>query len=146
MPFIYHNKEYDQNDLFDYLREVCLKTKKGTHASKTFYVLDVFGEWYKVTFVFNVADKLERYSIVKEVDAKTFAKYDFPYYLEGIDGEKKGKPFQTNNEVMEFLKQNPQKMFRLEKKMPDGSFKPMAIEYDNEHNWIVINRKIHKLK
>ena len=147
--YYFEGKEYDGNQLFDYLRGRCLRRKHRLNkrfASDSFDVLDALGKWFKATFQFNEVDEIKSYFLKEGMMVQTNAKEDFPYFIEGqLNGIIERKGFVKNTEVLEYLKQHPNLTFRLEKLMPNKEWKVSAISYDSQSNWLIINRKIYKL-
>lgn len=142
--YYYENKEYSHADMVTLLFRKCLENKNpmARTASKGFDILDTTGEWYNFYFKFNENYELVLFSCKKSVDITTTSLRDcWKYILEGINTSgKEVKGFQKNTEVFEYLKQNKDKPYRLERKERNGEITVKGVIYDSILDTLVVNR------
>lgn len=142
--YYFENKTYTQRDLITLLLKRCIDTKHpmAKTPSKTFDVMDFKGEWYNFVFKFNVDYELELFSCKKAMDIKGTSLRDcWKYILEGMSPSGKvTKGFSTNTAVSDYLKKNPDVLYRLERKEPNGSITVNGVLYDSVLKTFVIDR------
>lgn len=148
--YYYNNKEYSQRELIRHLYDVAIDSKHSMArtASKSFDVMDGKGEWYVFYFKFDVHNELVNFSCKKSVEITSTSLRDcWKYIIEGINTYgKEVKGFQTNTEVFEYLKQNKDKPYRLERKERNGEITVKGVIYDSILDTLVVNRVPWKKK
>lgn len=144
----YEDKEYLQEDLIKVLYERALKGRPlfSAESSKSYSVLKSNGERYIFFFRFDANSELVCFTCKKEIDIKgTSLRGCWKYILEGCEkGNVKG--FSNNLEVVEYLKENPNKPYRLEKKENNGTITVKCVLYDSIMDALVVDRVPYRLK